>query len=118
MNAEESIGDLVTVLRPKGRLDVRSAQSLRARLAELASDGKALVVIDLGLVPFMDSSGLSALVSGLKSMRQGAGDLRIARPPPQVRLILASTRLDRVFRPYDTVQEALHEGSGAAGERQ
>jgi anti-sigma B factor antagonist len=107
LGTEESIDDFVTVLRPQGRLDVRSAHSLRERLAELASDGKALVVIDLGLVPFMDSSGLSALVSGLKSMRQGAGELRIARPPAQVRLILTSTSLDRVFRPYDTVEEAL-----------
>jgi anti-sigma B factor antagonist len=116
VNAEESIDDFVTVLRPHGRLDVRSAQSMRERLAELAADGKALVVVDLGLVPFMDSSGLSTLVSALKSLRQGGGDLRIARPPAQVRLILSSTRLDRVFRPYETVEEAVQGASGAAGE--
>jgi anti-anti-sigma factor len=115
MEIEEAIADDgVMVLRPHGRLDMRSAQSMRERLTQLAADGRVRIVIDLDLVKFMDSSGLSALISGLKSVRQSAGDLRIARPGEQVRLVLHSTQLDRVLKPYDTIEEAVRGLSEAA----
>ena len=46
---------------------------------------------------------------GWKSARLAGGDMRIARPGEQARIILSLTTLDRVMRPYDTVEEALNE---------
>jgi anti-sigma B factor antagonist len=54
----------------------------------------------------MDSSGLGALIAGLKSARQAGGDLRLARPNEQVRTVLSLTNLDRVLRARDTVDGA------------
>jgi len=97
----------VAVARLEGRLDLLSAQELKVRLAETVAAGHQRLVVDLGEVPFIDSSGLGALISGLKVARQAGGDLRIARPGDQPRTVLQLTTLDRVLRPYATVEEAL-----------
>jgi anti-sigma B factor antagonist len=54
----------------------------------------------------MDSSGLAALISGLKTARLAGGDLRIARANEQIRSLLKITNLDHVLRPYTTIEEA------------
>lgn len=61
----------------------------------------------LNLLDFIDSSGLGALVAGLKKTRQAAGDLRIAGANEQALMVLGLTNLDRVMRPHETVEDAL-----------
>ena len=62
--------------------------------------------MDLSSTEFMDSSGLGALVAGLKTARQAGGDLRIASPSAQVQTVLSLTNLDRVLRAHETVEQA------------
>ena len=102
----ESPEDGKAVVRLVGRLDLLTAADVKQRLARAAADYRRLVV-DLGQVTFIDSSGLGALVGGLKAARVAGGDLRIARPGDQARTVLELTTLDRVLRPYPTVDEAL-----------
>ena len=97
----------VTVVRPSGRLDLLSAAAMRQRLAQEVAAGHQRLVVDLAQVTFIDSSGLGALIGGLKAARVAGGDLRIARPGEQARITLELTTLDRVLRPYSTVEEAL-----------
>ena len=97
----------VTVVRPSGRLDLLSAAAMRQRLAQEVAAGHQHLVVDLAQVTFIDSSGLGALIGGLKAARVAGGDLRIARPGEQARITLELTTLDRVLRPYSTVEEAL-----------
>lgn len=106
---EEGVGELgVAVVRPQGRLDMQSAGELRQELSRLAERGRDRLVLDLDGVRFMDSSGLGAIISGLKAARQAGGDLRIARANEQVRLVLQLTSLDQVLPPYASVEEASH----------
>jgi anti-anti-sigma factor len=93
----------VTLMRLKGRLDAAAAPRLLARLTGAIAEGKAQFVVDLADVPFIDSTGLGALVSGLKAARRVEGDLRLAAPSPQVRKLLRLTTLDRVFTILETV---------------
>ena len=102
----ESPEDGKAVVRLVGRLDLLTAAGVKQRLARAAADHRRLVV-DLGQVTFIDSSGLGALVGGLKAARVAGDDLRIARPGGQARTVLELTTLDRVLRPYPTVDEAL-----------
>lgn len=95
------------VVRIAGRLDFLSAGEARQRFVEAVANGQRALVVDLGDVQFIDSSGLGALIGGLKAARQAGGDLRIARAGEQARMVLSLTSLDRVFRLYDTVDEAL-----------
>jgi anti-sigma B factor antagonist len=96
----------LTVVRPAGRLDLLSAAEMKQRLAESAGGGCRLLVVDLAGVTFIDSSGLGALIGGLKAARQSGADLRIARPGEQARVILELTTLDRVLRPFASLEEA------------
>jgi anti-sigma B factor antagonist len=96
------------VMRPKGRMDADTAPILKQAIKQVASDESGLiVVIDLGEVDFIDSSGLSALVSGLKALRQAKGALRLCRPHPQGMTALRLTMLDRVFPIFPSTEAAL-----------
>ncbi|MGY1623951.1 STAS domain-containing protein [Geodermatophilus sp. SYSU D00965] len=98
------------VLRPRGRLTMVTAPQLRAAVAEAVEARRVRVVIDLSACEFIDSSGLGAIIGGLKQARQAGGDLRIACVGPQVATVLQLTNLDRVLRPHDSVEGALRDG--------
>jgi anti-sigma B factor antagonist len=95
------------VIRVSGRLTMVNAPELRARVNDALEAGRTTVVVDLGDCEFMDSSGLGAVIGGLKVARQAGGDLRLARLTPQVVTVLELTNLDRVLRPYASVEEAI-----------
>ncbi len=107
----QDVGQTSIVVTPEGRLTMVSAGELKAVVDRAVAAGRTLVVVDLADTTFMDSSGLGALVGGLRSTRGAGGDLRIARVNEQVRTVLELTTMDRVLRPYDTVEGAL-DGSG------
>ncbi len=95
------------VLAATGRLNLSTAGHLRRVVGDAVDEGRTRVVVDLSEVVFIDSSGLGALVGGLKSARQAGGDLRIAGAGEQVRTVLGLTNLDRVLRPHASVEDAL-----------
>ena len=57
------------------RLNMTAAPRMREALAQAVADGSPQIVVDLGGTTFVDSSGLGALVGGLKTARQAGGDL-------------------------------------------
>src|SRR3712207_1834331 len=83
----------IGVVRPVGRLNMVAAPRLRSVVAELVAQGTARIVVDLSETESMDSSGLGALIAGLKTARQAGGDLRIAGAGPQVESVLDLTNL-------------------------
>lgn len=94
------------VVQPTGRLNMVAAPKLREQLQTIVGSGRTRLVVDLSATDFIDSSGLGALISGLKAARQAGGDLRIAAPTEQVRRVLTLTRLDRVLTAHDSVDAA------------
>jgi anti-anti-sigma factor len=88
------------VIRPEGRLNMVAAPAFRDQLHALVTSGSSRLVVDLSHISFIDSSGLGALISGLKVARQAGGDLRIAKPTSQVETVLNLTNLNRVLRSY------------------
>ena len=104
---QEQPGPDQIVVRPVGRIDVETAPALRETLKQIAEGSPTMVVVDLKSVEFIDSSGLSALVSGLKALRQGGGSICLSRPRPQALTALRLTLLDRVFPIFPSVEEAL-----------
>lgn len=96
----------LAVLRLDGRLNMVSAAQLRTCITETVDGGSLRVVVDLSGVEFMDSSGLGALIAGLKRARSQGGDLRITGVTQQVATVLSLTNLDRVLAAYPTVEAA------------
>jgi anti-sigma B factor antagonist len=105
--AVETRDDGIGVVTPQGRLNMVSARRLKGVLSELVESGTHRIVVDLGETTFLDSSGLGALIGGLKSARQAGGDLRIARVSPSVMTVFELTNLDRVLRARDSVDSAF-----------
>lgn len=99
--------DGIAVVVPQGRLNMVAARQVKELLATLVSEGSSRIVVDLERTTFLDSSGLGALIGGLKSARQAGGDLRIARPTPEVMTVFTLTNMDKVLRPRDDVESAF-----------
>jgi anti-anti-sigma factor len=97
----------VVVLRPEGRLNMVAAPDLREQLHSIIRSGKNRIVVDLSGVDTIDSSGLGALISGLKAARQSGGDLRIAAAGEQATAVLELTNLNRVLKSYVSAGEAF-----------
>ena len=77
------------------------------KLGEWLKEGYRQIVIDLGKVDWMNSSGLGLLLSGLKTIRESDGALRLARLTEKIKNILKITKLTVVFRIHETVEDAV-----------
>ncbi|AFZ31427.1 anti-sigma-factor antagonist [Gloeocapsa sp. PCC 7428] len=96
MNITHKNGHMV-VLHPQGRLDCDGSKRLEAQLTRLMVQRHSLWVINLSQVDFMDSTGLVALITGLKAARESGCRLVLCHLPEPVKLILELTQLDSVF---------------------
>jgi anti-sigma B factor antagonist len=105
----DTTDDGIAVVVPRGRLTMVSARRLRDILNEAVAGGSPRIVVDMAETTFLDSSGLGALIAGLKAARQAGGDLRIARPTPAVLSVFELTNLDKVLRPRESVEGAFHD---------
>ena len=89
-----------------GRLDATTSQNVKSVLQQLASNEQPKIIIDLQQVPFIDSSGLASLVSGLRLVREKGGNIVLSGIQPQARTVFHLTMLDRVFSIHPTYNEA------------
>jgi len=103
----ESSPDL-NIVSFNGALNARSAEEAKQTFRNLVEQGVTQVIVDLQEVPFIDSSGLAALVSGLKTLGGESANLKLAAPQSQARLLFELTMFDRVFEIHDSVDDALN----------
>jgi anti-sigma B factor antagonist len=78
-------------------LVVSNRQQVKMAVLEEIDDGARHVRIDMTGMSYIDSSGLGALVSLSRKLRERGGSLRLANPQADVRSLLAMTRLDTLF---------------------
>lgn len=107
MNLQLLSFDNVVVIKVAGRIDSHSVQRLRQQLAYSADGQQNNIVLDLAGVDFIDSSGLAAIVHGMKQCRAVGGDLRLCKPPQAVRMVLELTRLDKALDIFPNQESAL-----------
>lgn len=110
------------VLSPTGRLDALSYRLLKEPL-ELLARARVGAVVDLSRVDFLDSSGVTALVAGLKASRAVGVGFVLASPSPAAVRTLEIARLRTVFPESRDVREgralvaAMADGTANAGVR-
>ena len=103
---EKTSGDIV-VLQLSGKImGGPDASLLNDKLHELIEVGKTKVVVDLGSVDWMNSSGLGILIGGLTTMRNSGGDLKLANITDRIQSLLMITKLLTVFETFETIEEA------------
>lgn len=107
----KSVSPTMSIVALNGALNARSAEEAKQAFRNLVDQGVTMVVVNLQDVPFIDSSGLAALVSGLKTLGGEAANLKLASPQSQARLLFELTMFDRVFEIHDSVDDALNNPS-------
>jgi len=97
----------VKVIQPSGRLDVTNAADFRRQVNDIAEaeNSPKYLLVDLQAITFMDSSGLGALVSALKSIRNNNGEMVIAGANDQVQMLFELTSMTKIFKIYPTIDE-------------
>jgi len=100
-------GQTIIVLTPTGRLDITTAWQFRLKLQECIARVSPHVVINLSQVSFIDSSGLTSLVAGMRDADKVNGSFRLCNVHPEARLVFEVTMMDSVFEIADTEDEAI-----------
>jgi anti-sigma B factor antagonist len=109
LQVEISESDDCIVCEPIGELDAFSVPGFREQLASLRDRGP--VVIDLAGVPFMDSSGLGALIGGIRRIRDAGGSVAVVCDRPAVLRLLHTTGFDRIVSVSSTRADAIASAS-------
>jgi anti-anti-sigma factor len=99
--------EVAAIVQLNGHLDMASAPDVKRHMAKAVEKGQNRIVVDLGATPTIDSSGLAALVSTLKTCRQAGGDLHLASASSQAQYVIQLAGLDRVFPTFESVEAAL-----------
>lgn len=94
--AVSTAGRTATV-RVTGELDCSTAAQLRAALLDVVDGGAREVTLDVSGTHFIDSTGLSVLVGGLKRLREHGGHMVVQSPNHATRRLLDMTGLSTVF---------------------
>lgn len=97
------------VVRLRGKLFGGSfSRELNKALHKLLDDGKKNVVLDLDGVTVMNSSGFGILVACYTTVKNGGGNLKLARISNKIEELLSITKLSQVIEQYSTIEEALN----------
>lgn len=94
------------LVRVHGDVDYSRAPELRTKLLQVLKDNPTRLVIDLGDVSYMDSSGIATLVEAMGVQRKSNNKLVLCALQPRVRNILEIARLDSVFEIRDSNADA------------
>lgn len=90
-----------------GQLVVGNRQEFKQLVLDEVEQGARRVLIDFTDTGYIDSSGLGALVSLGKRIREHGGELRLSGLNEDLRTLFELTRLDTLFRLYDARNDAL-----------
>ncbi len=101
-----SQGSVLIVELPE-RLVMASAPQVRNELKELIGSQSAKLILDLRKLEFVDSSGLSVMISSLHAANEANGDVVLLAPSKQVRALIELTRLHNVFQIFDELDAAV-----------
>lgn len=103
--AVDKIGDVTIAQLPVEELDASNAADFKRDIAPLL-ETQTKLVIDLGRLRFVDSSGLGAFISCLRKLNGKGGDLKLCGMSKQVRAVFELVRMHRIFEIFGTREEA------------
>jgi len=110
MSVKEQIHQVnnVLVIALSGRITVGDGSVvLRDRIRTELAEGRKHILLDLGEVSYIDSSGLGELISAFTSMKRSGGKLKLLNLTRKVRDLMEIVKLYTVFDIYDDEAFAL-----------
>ena len=115
--AEEQFDTDTRVISVSGEIHVTTAPEFSQRLNDAIAAGTRGVVIDMSGVEFIDSTGLSVLLNGLRRVTRADGHLALVVSNPTVLRLFEITKLDSTFDilpDRETAIDRVRRGQGAA----
>ena len=94
---EQESSDGAARLALTGELDMAATLALEPVVDQLLSEGTRRITIDLGGLTFIDSTGISLLVTIYDRVREAGAELTLPRPPAEVARALEVTGVDTVL---------------------
>ena len=114
--SEEDVDERTHVIAIAGEIHVSTAPRFSVLLDDAIGRGKTAVVLDLSAVDFIDSTGLSVLLNGLRRVTRQRGRMALVCVNPTVLRLFEITRLDATFDIHASREGALSAvQSGPAG---
>src|SRR3989442_4722230 len=113
---ERSMGT-VTVLDLGGKLVWDGAQRLKDKVNSLVFQGRTQIVLNLGEVSQIDSTGLGEIVACLTTVTRRGGNVKLSNVAKRNQDLLSITRLATVFETFDSAAEAVPSFGAPAGPR-
>ena len=108
MKIKEKIESNVAVLSLSGKMmGGPETTALHDHIRGLMGDGMTKVVIDLGGVKWINSSGLGVLMAAMTTLKSANGQMKLANITEKVESLLMITQLMRIFETYDSVDRAV-----------
>jgi anti-sigma B factor antagonist len=104
--ANQKVGDIDVIEVQVKSLDADTAKEFRRDMDALLPHG-GRVVLDVGALEFVDSSGLGAMLSCLRQLNAAGGDLKLCNMSKTVRAMFELVRMHRVIEIHDTRDEAV-----------
>jgi anti-anti-sigma factor len=97
----------VLIVEVEGQLIVGNRQELKAVVQQALDHGERKLLVDFSKTGYIDSSGLGALVSISKKVREQGGELRLSGLNEDLRSLFELTKLDTLFAIADSSAQAL-----------
>lgn len=97
----------VLIVEVEGQLIVGNRQELKAVVQQALENGERKLLVDFARTGYIDSSGLGALVSISKKVREQGGELRLSGLNEDLRSLFELTKLDTLFAIADNSAQAL-----------
>jgi len=108
MKIKEKIENHVAVLSLSGKMmGGPETTALHDHIRGLMNDGINKVVIDLGGVKWINSSGLGVLMAAMTTLKNAEGQMKLANVTEKVESLLMITQLMRIFETYDSIDRAV-----------
>lgn len=108
----------ISVIRLPAEVDMSNASEVLARLLSTINRGGTHLIVDAQDVRFMDSSGLNALVRARNRTEAMNGSLHVVAASHRLVRLLEISRLDRILRRVDSVENAISCLAGTTGEHE
>ncbi len=113
MTIETRTSGPVTILDIHGKITIgEGSAEVRKMVRELLQAGKTDILLNLGDVSYVDSSGIGELVSSFTTVSNQGGQLKLLSLTKKLKELLAITKLLTVFDSYEKEEDALASFSG------
>jgi anti-sigma B factor antagonist len=107
MGFSQTTNNGIVLVRAEGQLIVGNRQELKNLVTERLDAGERRFVIDFSRTGYIDSSGLGALVTISKQVREQGGEMRLAGLNDDLRTLFELTKLDTLFAISNSAEQAL-----------